>query len=187
MSRRGATPSLEAVQQTHIDDLVQRNRTLEHTINKLKEEANLEKSRSKNAINDLHNKWNKDKEAWRDGCDTLQTLHRIEQLRLEVQIGQERSNVLHEHEFVRQERILKMRRDYALTTFQINEEELERRIEDLEHELEETNIQHEEDMRLLMIKNNELSARLQAQGAKLRTDEEEIDSRDVCAFVYVNH
>ncbi|KAF5367584.1 hypothetical protein D9758_003712 [Tetrapyrgos nigripes] len=178
MSRRGTTPSLEASQRTHIDDLVQRNRTLEHTIKKLKEELNLEKSRSKNAINDIHAKWNKDKEEWRDGCDILQTLNRIEQLRLQVQLEKERSSVLHERDATRQERIQVLRRDAVLTTFKINEEELATKIEDLEQELVDANMQHEEDMRLLRIKNNELSARLQAQGAKLQTDEEEIDSRD---------
>ncbi|THV07424.1 hypothetical protein K435DRAFT_959998 [Dendrothele bispora CBS 962.96] len=178
MSRRGTTPSLEASQQSHINDLVQRNRALEHTIKKLKDELTLEKSRSKNAINDIHTKWTRDQEAWRDGCDTLQNLHRIEQLRLQVALEKEKSNVLNEQGFIRKEKLANIQRDFRITSFQIRESELERRVEELEDELDEAFLQHKEESDSWKTKANELLARLTAQEAELDTGEQEIGSRD---------
>ncbi|EEB97260.1 hypothetical protein MPER_03463 [Moniliophthora perniciosa FA553] len=134
---RAALPSLEASQQAHIDDLVQRNRTLEHTIKKLTEEVKLEKTRAKTTIKELQTKWQDTKEReWREGVDVLQACHQIAQLRTQAEVEREKMNALKEQDVTRREKAARLQRETAITKFQIRESELERRIMELEEEAE---------------------------------------------------
>ncbi|KAJ3855029.1 hypothetical protein EV368DRAFT_16882, partial [Lentinula lateritia] len=129
---RAVTPSLEASQQSHIDDLVQRNRTHEQTIRKLKDELAQEKIRAKTVVQDIQTKLHAEKREWREACDTLQSCHRIHQLRLHVELEKQRSDQLAEQDLLRKEKVAALQREFAITKFQIQESLLERQILELE-------------------------------------------------------
>ncbi|KAG6908543.1 hypothetical protein DXG01_004176 [Tephrocybe rancida] len=129
-------PSLEASNQGQIDDLVQRNRTLEHTHKKLLEQIALEKAKANGATAELQTQWKLEKTEWRQGCDVLQSCHRVVQLRNMMQLGQERMNILKEQDVTRKEKLLRLQRDFRITMFQAREAELEDRIRELEEDRE---------------------------------------------------
>ncbi|KAJ3798171.1 hypothetical protein GGU11DRAFT_652148, partial [Lentinula aff. detonsa] len=134
MSRSAITPSLETSQQSHIDDLVQRNRKHEQTIRQIKDELAQEKSRAKTTVHDIQNKLHAEKREWREACDTLQACHRIHQLRLQVELEKQRSSLLAEQELLRKEKVATVQREFAITKFQIQESQMDRRILELEDE-----------------------------------------------------
>ncbi|KAK1226557.1 hypothetical protein PQX77_010440 [Marasmius sp. AFHP31] len=172
-SRRFSTlPSLESSQQAHIDDLVQRNRTLDHTTKKLKEQVESEKSRAKTTIHDIQTKWHAEQKQWREACDTLQACHRIAYLRLQGELESERWNVLTEQEANRKEKLARAQRDTTITKFQIRENELERTVEQLEEQVEQFRSGHEQEMRAMKEKVAELVATLTAREELLQAADE---------------
>lgn len=153
MSRRAPTPvrstpseAMAASQQSHINELVQKNRTLEHTAKRLQDTLALEQSRAKDAVAHIQAQWHAERAAWREGCDTLQACHRIVQLRTALELDQERMRVLREQDAARAERIAVLQRDFRITMFQVKEGELEGRVAELEEELEEVVMKGAEDM-----------------------------------------
>ena len=135
-------PTLEASNQAQIDDLVQRNRTLEHTNKKLSEQLSQEQSRSNDTIHQLQSQWDINQLNWKQTCENLLGSYRIFQNRIQVELEKERVNTLKEMKITREEKLLRLQRDFKITLFQMNEEELERRVEDVEDEktaLMETN------------------------------------------------
>ena len=139
MSRRGGSilngaPSLEASNQAQIEDLVQRNRTIEHTNKRLSEQLTREMSRSKEALETMRQEWVGKRQEWHQASTDLLSLCRIDQKRVEVELERERSNALQEMKFTRDEKLLRLQRDFRIKLFQIREEELERKIEELEAE-----------------------------------------------------
>jgi len=139
MSRRGGSilngaPSLEASNQAQIDDLVQRNRTIEHTNKRLSEQLTREMSRSKEALETMRQEWVNKRQEWHQASTDLLTLCRIDQKRVEVELERERSNALQEMKFTRDEKLLRLQRDFRIKLFQMREEELERKIEEIEAE-----------------------------------------------------
>lgn len=141
--RRGVTPlmgggvnvpTLEASNQAQIDDLVQRNRTLEHTNKKLSEQLSQEHSRSKDTILQLESQWVINQSNWKQTCENLLGSYRIVRSRIQVELEKERVNTLKEMEITREEKLQRLQRDYKITLFQMKEEELERRVEDVEDE-----------------------------------------------------
>ncbi|KDQ59235.1 hypothetical protein JAAARDRAFT_87887, partial [Jaapia argillacea MUCL 33604] len=126
--------AMAASQQAHIDDLVQKNRTLAHTADKLKDQLAREESRSKDALHHIRLKWEAERKEWLEGCETLQACHRIVNLRTTIQLDAERLAVLKEREIVRQERLAKLQRDYRLSLFTAKEAEWESQLLDLEQE-----------------------------------------------------
>ena len=139
MSRRGGSilngaPSLEASNQAQIEDLVQRNRTIEHTNKRLSEQLTREMSRSKEALETMRQEWVGKRQEWHQASTDLLALCRIDQKRVEVELERERSNALQEMKFTRDEKLLRLQRDFRIKLFQIREEELERKIEELEAE-----------------------------------------------------
>ena len=127
-------PTLEASNQFQIDDLVQRNRTLEHTNKKLSEQLSQEHSRSKDTILQLQSQWDINQSHWKQTCENLLGLYRIVQKHVQVELEKERTNTLKEMKLTRDEKLLSLQRDFEITLFQIKEEELERRVEDVEVE-----------------------------------------------------
>ncbi|KAH0585142.1 hypothetical protein H2248_008401 [Termitomyces sp. 'cryptogamus'] len=188
---RGSTPlgfgapSLDTSYQSQIDDLVQRNRTLEHTNKKLADQIALEKAIASEALAEAQKHWRQEQVEWRQGCDVLQSCHRVVQLRNIMQLEEERMNVLREQDVTRKEKLLRLQRDFRITMFQAREAELEDKIRDLEEDRdylfadwEEASRQHEQQIAdyvaKLGVKVEEISAyeeekaELQDTLAKLR-------------------
>lgn len=130
----GTVPSLEASNQAQIEDLVQRNRTLEHTNKKLVEEIAREQVRAKDAMLDITQKWEANLALWKGGCEDILASYRIVQKQLEVEVEKERSAVIKEMSITREEKLQRLKRDFKITLFQMKEEELERKIEEGEEE-----------------------------------------------------
>lgn len=128
--------AMAASQQAHIDELIQKNRKLELTHQKLKDELTAEQARAKDAVQQLQAKWVIEQNDWRTGCDALLASHRIVHLRTRVALDKLRQNWLDEQDAVKRERIKCLQRDYRLTVFQGKETELLTRIAELEEELE---------------------------------------------------
>ncbi|KAF5381951.1 hypothetical protein D9615_004354 [Tricholomella constricta] len=168
-----SAPSLEASNQAQIDDLVQRNRTLEHTKQKLSEQLAHETARSKESLIELQKQWQTEQTEWRQGCDVLQSCHRVVQLRNLVELEKERINVLKELDATRKEKLLRLQRDYRITMFQAREAELEDRIWELEDESDAMIAEFEESARRLKGNNVEYVAQIQVKDNQLAIAEAE--------------
>jgi hypothetical protein len=111
-------------QKTHINELVQKTRTLDNTVKGLEEQ--LSNSRAQ---------WQAEHREWTDGCDSLMACHRIAHLRTNVRLAQERVALSHERDFMRRERVGVIQRDYNLILFKAREKELEIEADHLREEL----------------------------------------------------
>lgn len=176
---RSVAPSLEASNQSQIDDLVQRNRTLEHTIKKLNEKLVQETTRSKEVVLDVQKQWKLEQSEWRQGCDVLQSCHRVVQLRNMVELEKERMNVLKELDVCRQEKLQRLQRDYRITLFQAKEAELEDRILELEEERETIVVEGEENARQLKWKQSEYVTQVRARDDQLLAAEQDKEELQV--------
>ncbi|KAF9565287.1 hypothetical protein CPC08DRAFT_604273, partial [Agrocybe pediades] len=127
-------PSLEASNQAQIEDLVQRNRTLEHTNKKLLEQVAQEKARAADAVSGIQKQWEVNKQKWKEAVDDLVATQRIVEKQVEVELEKERAALIKEMAVTREEKVQRIHRDYKIKLFQIREEELERKIEELEEE-----------------------------------------------------
>ncbi|EIW84268.1 hypothetical protein CONPUDRAFT_33782, partial [Coniophora puteana RWD-64-598 SS2] len=123
-------------QQSHIKELVQRNNDLEKTIKKLREDLAIEVARVRDAEISGNDRLQKERKDWRDGCDTLQSCHRLAHLRTASLLEAERLSVLKEREALRRESVALLQRDFRLSLFQQRETELENQIMELQEELE---------------------------------------------------
>lgn len=147
--KRGSTPlrgsatkpSLAASAQTQIDDLVQRNRTLEHTITKLHSQVTAEATRGTDAVSAIQSQWRTAQAQWehtlvdwRAGCDALLACHGLVQQQTIVELEKERMNVIREMKLLRSEKLLRLQRDFTISKFQAREAELEEKIAELEGE-----------------------------------------------------
>jgi hypothetical protein len=103
-----------ASQKAHINELVQKTRTLDNTIKDL--HGQLTNSRAQ---------WQAEHREWIDGCDSLMGCHRIAHLRTNVRLAQERVALSHERDLMRRERVAVIQRDYNLILFKAKEKELE--------------------------------------------------------------
>jgi chromosome segregation ATPase len=113
-----------ASQQAHINELVQKTRTLDSTIKDLQDK--LTNSRAQ---------WQAEHKEWIDGCDSLMACHRIAHLRTNVRLAQERVALGHERDSTRRERVAVIQRDYNLILFKAREKELEIEADQLREEL----------------------------------------------------
>lgn len=164
--------SLAASQQTHIEELVQKNRTLEHTIKKLQEALQREEDRGKDAVTKIQQQWQVERTQWREGCDTVESCHRNVQLRTSVELEKERLNVLKEQDVTRKEKFSRLLRDVKITMFQKRETELEYRIGELEDELEDLKARMEEDVADLVEQHRDIVQKLKLKCAELVADAE---------------
>jgi len=160
----GAVPSLEASNQAQIEDLVQRNRTLEHTNKKLVEEVAREQIRAKDAVLDITHKWEANLALWKEGCEDILASYRIVQKQLEVEVEKERSATIKEMTITREEKLQRLQRDYKITLFQLKEEELERKIEEIEEE--KTSLVEEFDSALRQEKERSVDLSLKLREAR---------------------
>lgn len=128
----GGVPTLEAANQAQIEDLVQRNRTLEHKATKLSEQLAVEATRAQAALTDLQAKWDANQRQWHAGCADVLSSYRIVQKQAEVELERERCAVIREMKITREEKLQRVSRDYKIKLFQMREEELERRVDEVE-------------------------------------------------------
>lgn len=134
-----------ASQHGHINDLVQKNRSLEQTIKKLNEDLStcaadilalttehksLEGDRK--IWTSERQKWIDERKAWVEGCDTIQACHRVQQYRVACALHDERVIALKMQELARKEQLKRLQRDHKITMFQARETELEAQISELE-------------------------------------------------------
>ncbi|KAI6108892.1 hypothetical protein EDD16DRAFT_1617088 [Pisolithus croceorrhizus] len=142
-----ATPyeTMVAAQQTHINELVQKTRSLENEIEKLTEQLERTTTESAAVVSERgtwetdrkawaseRQKWMDERKVWVEGCDTMQACHRIQQYRMACALGNERVTVLRMQDEARKEQLQRLQRDYKITTFQAREADLEVRIAELE-------------------------------------------------------
>ncbi|KAH9960849.1 hypothetical protein BC827DRAFT_1105159, partial [Russula dissimulans] len=113
-----------ASQKAHIDELVQKNSTLDNTIKRLQEQ-----------LSNLRAQWQAERKEWADGCDSLMACHRIAHLRTNVVLAQERVALAQERDLTRRERVAVIQRDYNLVLFKSREKELEIETDQLREEL----------------------------------------------------
>ena len=111
-------PSI-ASQKAHIDEIVQKTRTLELTISDLREQ--LSESRSG---------WQAERKEWFGECETVMACHRIAHLRTNVLLAQERVVLEHERDFTRKERVAVIQRDFNLIISKAREKELAIELQD---------------------------------------------------------
>ncbi|KAJ7035058.1 hypothetical protein C8F04DRAFT_955550, partial [Mycena alexandri] len=131
-SRPSAVPSMEAALRAQIEDLVQRNRTLEHTNKKLVDGIALDADRDKRVTRDNQTKLNAEQRTWREGCNRLLSCHHLAHLRISAKLSAAQIALLKEMELSRQEKVARLHRDFQLTMFRIREGELDAKIEELE-------------------------------------------------------
>jgi predicted nucleic acid-binding Zn-ribbon protein len=157
-------------QQGHIDDLVQRNRTLDQTCKKLKEELQREESRAKDAVKDIQTRWQEERVEWREGCDTLLACHRIVQLRTAVELDKERLALVKLDDLMRKEKLARLQRDYKITMFQVKEMEIDNRVAELEDELADLKEQNEDEIQLLEEEHANATQKLLKKSADLSSE-----------------
>ncbi|KAF7316837.1 hypothetical protein HMN09_00417000 [Mycena chlorophos] len=128
-------PSLQGNLQGQIEDLVQRNRTLEHLNKKLHDELNLNAEAHKRAVHDLKSQFAEERVSVREGCNRILSAHQLAHLRLNTRLVEAEEVALKEADLTRQQKLACLHRDFQLTMFRARESELEARIEELEDKL----------------------------------------------------
>lgn len=167
LRRSDAPPSLEAANQAQIDDLVRRNRTLEHTNKKLSEQVSAEVERSKEAVLEIQKQWQEQEKQWREETEDLLACYRYVQLRTLSELETERLSVLNEQKTLRKEKLLRLQRDFRITMFHAKERELEERIVELEEENERMVVERRELASALKKKFVELIAQLRLKDSDI--------------------
>ncbi|KAK7033087.1 putative glycoside hydrolase family 13 protein [Favolaschia claudopus] len=128
---------MEAAFNAQIQDLVQRNRTLEHTNKKLVDELALDTDRAKRANRESHAKFDEERVKWREGCNRVVSCYQLAHLRLNAKLSESEYTLLQEMDLSRQEKVARLHRDFQLTMFRIREAELEAKVEELEDMLQD--------------------------------------------------
>ena len=111
----------EPPQKQHIDELVQKTRTLELTISRLREQ--LSESLSERQA---------ERKQWAGECEAVMACQRIAHLRTNVFLAQERVALDYERDLTRKERVAVIQRDYNLILSRAREKELEIELKDKE-------------------------------------------------------
>jgi len=174
-----SVPSLEASNQAQIDDLVQRNKSLEHLLAKSKEALENERIRSKEALGSVQNQWEATQSQWTEACEDILTSWRIVQNQIEGQVEHERGNVIREMRITREEKLARVRRDYKITLFKMNEEKMVRQIEELRDEKDDLLEQHADEMNAAKDKYDEVIAQLKHLGAQLSKAKKDVQGKEV--------
>lgn len=182
-----ATPheAMVASQLAHINELVQKNRSLEQTIRKLDEDLsnstadiialNAErKSREGDRKTWMgeHQKWMDERKTWAEGCNTMQACHRIQQYRVACALHDERVAVLNMQEAARKEHLKRLQRDYKITMFQAREADLEAQVEQVEElrdEAMEMKARYEKSAQELKARSASLAEEVKSKTAEIQT------------------
>lgn len=178
--------------QKHIDELVQKNRASEHAIKKLQQELSDEKDRGMDAVNKIRLAAQKEREEWKEGCDSLLGVHRIVHLRTQIELNKAQTEQIKEREELRKEQLNVLVRDHRLTLFWVKESQLEAKVAELEDSLEEATEQYEQDAAEYVAYHEKTVAALNAQlkaetsrsngaQAKLKLTSEQLEEAKVCS------
>jgi organic radical activating enzyme len=139
--RRGGTPllstnapTLEAANQSQINDLIERSRDLERKNKKLSAQLAEEVNRSKASVKEIQDKHEANQRHWKESCEDVLASYRIIQKHLEVELEKERYATLAEMGVAREEKLQRIKRDFKLKLFQMHDEDLEKRLEEVEEE-----------------------------------------------------
>lgn len=168
---RGSTPLRSAPQGTalidtvskqhsRMDELVLKNRTLEHTVEKLKNVIATEEARGREAMQKIQKGYVQERTEWQQGCDALQAAHRLAHLKTAVELDKERVAVWSAREASRKERLSVLQRDYQLVMFQIQETDHLDRVAELEDELENLRYDYELEIQVLSRSYDELDSKV---------------------------
>lgn len=163
--------------QSHIDELVQKNRASEHTIKRLQQTLTDEEKRAADAVVQMKLAAKKENEEWKEGCDSLLASHRIVHLRTLIELDKERTNLLKERQENRRDRAAILHRDFKLTLFMAQQSDLEGKIADLEDSLEELAEQNEQDAADYVAEKDEALATLRLHLSKSETLRKEAVSK----------
>jgi hypothetical protein len=120
----GPAAARAATQDAQIAQLVQQNRTLEHSLTQLRNQLQAEKARGTDAVNQIKDRWKSESREWRDGCDALQAKHRLAHLGTRVALEHERGLRLEDKEVLTREKTATLLREFKLTLFQARETDL---------------------------------------------------------------
>ena len=190
-SRRGGTPilstnapSIETANQSQINDLIQRNRTLEHTTKKLSAQLAEEVNRSKASVKEIQDKHEANQRQWKESCEDVLASYRIVQKQLEVELEKERYATLAEMGVAREEKLKRVQRDYKLKLFQMHEEGLERKLEEAEEEKYDLQVQQEVIMRKWMDHCTKYVTRLKDAQEGLERSENEKQDKAVRNYLF---
>ncbi len=159
--------AMVASQQKHIADLVARNKTLEHTTTRLRAAVAEEQERAADAVAQVQQRWEAERNEWRAGCDSLQAAHRIAHLRTAVDGDRDHAALLEAKEALRRERVARNVRDYKIVLFQGKELELEMRVAQLQRDVEAANEAREDAVLDVEEEMQETAAVLEARCAEL--------------------
>jgi chromosome segregation ATPase len=158
-----------ASQKAHINELVQKTRNLDDTIERLQDQ-----------LSNSRDEWQSERKEWADGCDTLLACHRIAHLRTNVLLAQERVALEHERDLTRRERVAVIQRDYNLILFKAREKELELEADKLKEELRGAADGNVALVAELREKLAEGMRELKEKAALLRDAEKARDDAEVC-------
>ena len=120
-SSLSSTPQ-EPSQKSQIGELVQKTRTLELTISRLREQ-----------LSDSRSERQAERKEWAGECETVMGFHRIAHLQTNVILAQERVALEHERDRTRKERVAVIERNYYLTLSRAKEKELEIELKEKEY------------------------------------------------------
>ena len=121
-----------AAQDAQIAQLVQQNRTLEHTLEQLRKELRAEVARGSDAVNQIRERWKEERQEWRDVCDSVQEKHRLAHLETRVALEHERGFRLEDKAQLITEKTATLLCEYKITLFQAKETELVAQVASLE-------------------------------------------------------
>jgi hypothetical protein len=127
--------------QSRIDELTYQNRTLTHTIQKLKNELSHEEGRHNKTVQELKSRWEVDKDSWTE----MQHCIRIHQLKLVSQMEGLRVVIEKERDGARRERVEKSVKEAEMLLVQRREATSKWRMRDLEEELDDAKARAEDD------------------------------------------
>ncbi|KAJ3563417.1 hypothetical protein NP233_g8955 [Leucocoprinus birnbaumii] len=176
--RSDAPPSLEEANQAQIKDLVKRNRTLEYTNAKLNEKLVAETNRSKEAIHDFQKRWHQQEQLLREECEDFLAYYRFVQLSTVSALEAERINVLSEQKALREEKLLRLQRDFRILMFHTKEREIEERMVELEEDNEKMVLEQQELASVLRKKLGGLFAQLRLKDGEIASMNSERDTAD---------
>ena len=173
----GPNEAMVASLQAHIDDLVQKNRTCEYEKRKLQQLLEREKERGEEHARRANSVVQREREEWKEGCDSLLASHRIVHLRTLIELDKTREEVLREKEGGRKERLEVLNRDFRLSLFQAKELELEMKVSALEEALESLVDQHDVEATNYVSKYEGRVIQLQGSLQRAVEDNQEMTSR----------
>lgn len=177
-----ARPSLEIAQQGQITDLVQRNRTLEHTVKKLTEQVHAEQRRADDlvaaereakrlAIEDVKGKWRVEYDRWRAASADLHVCHNIVQLMTRDEMLEAEGDIIKARQATEREIARRVGIETNLIMLKGEKLSVEVRVAELEDELNEARANYEEAAAAQKAEIDKLGARL-ADGRANASDAE---------------